>query len=307
MHLGGSPTLGEQAPGDPQVDDAPVGVREAVVDVPALHAILIDFHRYRGREGNWGGRLEGGVGELTRRGPRAGRAQQGLGLWCQTGRGLDDLHPRGVAGVCAPRGLLIGEAGEPSQVTPIGAGWITPISGGQQLAGSGRHRRFQGRDAEANPGLQAAGAGLQHHTRVMPTSAHGGNHLRLRAIQIEQNVASVLVTEEGLQVDVAPFAVAGAQKPDGGRAAQLLRRPQSFARKRLPRLVVNQSDQVQLAGHGGELLANGLQGEKETAVVHDRNFGVEANRRTMNFQRTANCVLTVCLSRGGRPTSISPS
>ena len=88
MHLGGSPTLGEQAPGDPQVDDAPVGVREAVANVPALQAILIDFHRYRGREGNWGGRLEGGVRELTRRGPLAGRAQQGLGLWCQTGRGL---------------------------------------------------------------------------------------------------------------------------------------------------------------------------------------------------------------------------
>src|SRR6266852_6677029 len=56
----------------------------------------------------------------------------------------------------------------------------------------------------------------------------------------------------------------------------------------------------QLARHGGELSANGLQGEKETAVVHDRNSAVETNRRTMNFQRTANCVLTVCLSPGGR-------
>jgi hypothetical protein len=50
------------------------------------------------------------------------------------------------------------------------------------------------------------------------------------------------------------------------------------------------------------LTANGVPSEKETAVFHDRNFAVGINRRTMNFQRTANCVLTVCLSRGGRFT-----
>ena len=53
-------------------------------------------------------------------------------------------------------------------------------------------------------------------------------------------------------------------------------------------------------GRIAELERKGLQSEKETAVVHDRNFAVETNRRTMNFQRTANCVLTVCLSPGGR-------
>jgi len=226
--------------------------------------------------------------------------QQGLGLERQARLGFHDLDPRGVASVCAPRGLLIGEAGESSQVTPIRARRIASISCCQQLAGSGRHRRFQGRDAEANPGLQTARAGLQHHTRVMSASAHGGNHRELCAIQIDENVASIMVTGVGLHVDIASFAVAGAQKSDSSCAAQLLRRPQSFAGKRLSRLLVNQSDQVQLVGHGAELSANGLQGEKETAVVHDRNFGVETERRTMNFQRTANCVLTICLSRGGR-------
>jgi hypothetical protein len=48
------------------------------------------------------------------------------------------------------------------------------------------------------------------------------------------------------------------------------------------------------------LSANGLPGEKETAAFHGRNFAVGTNRRTMNVQRTANSVLTVCLSRGGR-------
>jgi hypothetical protein len=131
-------------------------------------------------------------------------------------------------------------------------------------------------------------------------SAHGGDHRRWRVIQLDENVACVLVASVGLHIDVAAFAVAHTQKADGGSSAQLFRRPKSFAGKRIPGLMVNQTDQVQLAGHGGELFPNGLQGEKETAVVHDRNFAVETNRRTMNFQRTANCVLTVCLSSGGR-------
>jgi hypothetical protein len=53
-------------------------------------------------------------------------------------------------------------------------------------------------------------------------------------------------------------------------------------------------------GHGRKLPANGLQSDKETAAVHDRNSVAERKRRTMDFRRTANCVLTVCLSPGGR-------
>jgi hypothetical protein len=63
---------------------------------------------------------------------------------------------------------------------------------------------------------------------------------------------------------------------------------------------MNQANKVQIIGHGGEMCANGVQSDKETAVFHNRNLEAETNRRTMNFQRTANCVLTVCLNRGGR-------
>jgi len=174
VHLGGSPTLREQALGDPQVHDAPIGVREAVADVPTFHTILIDFHRCRGRDNDWSGRLESRVGMgregKSRPSPRACRAQQGLGVWRQTSLGLHDLDPGGVTGVCAPRGLLVGEAGQPSQVTPAGAGWIASIGRRQQLAGGGRHLRFQGLGAEVNPGLQTARAGLHHHAGVMPVS-----------------------------------------------------------------------------------------------------------------------------------------
>jgi hypothetical protein len=134
----------------------------------------------------------------------------------------------------------------------------------------------------------------------MSMGAHGGDSRRPCVIEIDKNVAGVLVAGVGLHIDVAAFAVAHAQEADRSRRGQLLGRPEPFAGERLPSPVVNQADQVELVGHGGQLAANGLQGEKETEVFHDRNFAVGTNRRTMNFQRTANCVLTVCLSRGGR-------
>ena len=81
---------------------------------------------------------------------------------------------------------------------------------------------------------------------------------------------------------------------------QLGRRPKSFSRKRTACLVVNQADQIQLVGHRRELATDALPGQKKSTVVHDRNFAIEAIRRTMNSQWTANSVLTVCLTSGGR-------
>jgi hypothetical protein len=116
-----------------------------------------------------------------------------------------------------------------------------------------------------------AGTGLQHHARVVSLGAHGGDHRRLRTIQVEENVTRVLVVGVGLQIDVASLPVVPAQKPDGGRTPQLVGRPKSFAGKCLPGLLVNQADQVQLVGHRRELPANGLQGDEESVVVHDRH------------------------------------
>ncbi len=54
-HLEGCPTQREHAPGYPQVNDTPVGLREAVADVPACHTVPIDFRSYRSGHGIWGG------------------------------------------------------------------------------------------------------------------------------------------------------------------------------------------------------------------------------------------------------------
>jgi hypothetical protein len=140
----------------------------------------------------------------------------------------------------------------------------------------------------------------------MSVGAHEVHDRRIGTIQVDENVACVLVSGVGLQVDVASFAVASAQKADGRRIRQLNRRPKSFSGKRAARQVVNQTDQVQFVGHRRQMATDGLPGQKESTVVHDRNCAIEATRRTMNPQRTANSVLTVCLTSGGRFTHCLP-
>lgn len=220
LDLGGSPSLRQQVPGAPQIHNAPVGLRIAFADAPSLDTTPIDLRGCRGGDAEWGRililrcRVGAGRHVWRRRRQGSGRVKQ---VRCSRGQaklGVDDLHPGGVTARCASRGLLIGEAGESSQVTPVGAGAIASIGQRQQLACGGRHGRFQGG------------------------------------------------------------------------------------------LLVNQTDQVQLVGHRRELPANGPQGNEESAVYHDRDFALGPNRRTMNFQRRATRVLTVCLSPGGNLTQV---
>jgi hypothetical protein len=297
----------QQVPGEPQIDDAPVRLREAFADAPSFEARLVDLDGLL--DGDAGGSVQGaraGAGGQDRlgRGPLSGRLQQGLGLWCQTHSRMHKLHPRCVPPPCAAGGLLIGEAGEPSEMAPVGTGRVAPIGARQLSAGRGRDGWFQPRGAEVNPGLQMAGAGLDHHARVMPVGAHGLHHGGRGLIEVDENVARVPVAGVGLQVDLASLAVAGPQKAGDGRVSQLSGCPQPFAGHRPAGVVVNQTDQVQLVGHRRELPPNRLQGEKESAVVHDRHLAVEPNRRTMDFHRTANSVLTDCLSPGAHLTDL---
>ena len=52
-YLGGSPTLPQQVPRDPAIDDAPVRLRKALTDTPSLHTSLIELGG--DRSGNGGG------------------------------------------------------------------------------------------------------------------------------------------------------------------------------------------------------------------------------------------------------------
>ena len=72
LHLNGSHCLRQQVPGDPQVHDAPVGLRETLVDLPSLDATAIDPDGGRRANASWGsirrGRLDlGGRSTIRRR------------------------------------------------------------------------------------------------------------------------------------------------------------------------------------------------------------------------------------------------
>ena len=292
----------EQVSGDPKIYDAPIRLRKAFPNMPSLHAGSVERDGLRGAD--WA-RVCGGPVDRQRRDQRSHRLPDGLqqrrATRRQTCTGMDESHPRGVAIGCASCGFLIGESSEPSQVTPVGAGPIATVEVCQVSAGRGRHGRLQRRGTEANPSLQMAGAGLYYHTGVMSVGAHEVHGCRIGTIQIDQDIASVLVSRVGVNVNVAPLAVASAQKADGRCTHQLSCRPQSFSWKRASGQVVNQADQIQFVGHRREMATDGPPGQKESTVVHERDCAIEATRRTMNLQRTANSVLTVCLTLGGRP------
>ena len=103
--------------------------------------------------------------------------------------------------------------------------------------------------------------------------------------------SGILISGVRLDVRITSFAVARPQKADGAGTGQLRARPEPFTGKGATSLVVNQTDQVQFVRHCSKLPPDGLPGQKESTVVHERNCAIEATSRTMDSQRTADSVL----------------
>jgi hypothetical protein len=68
---------------------------------------------------------------------------------------------------------------------------------------------------------------------------------------------------------------------------------------------VNQTNQVQILRHRRQLAADRLDGEHNSLFFHARHHEIQQDRRTMNFQRTANSVLTVYLTKRGNRSLIN--
>ena len=171
LDLGCRGALHQELPGDPQIQDTPVRRSKALRDVPSLHPGLVDLRRLCCRQAWWRGSRRGSRGRprdevgwsgpLRRqpcwRPPLGSRLQQPSGAASQRCTGVHDLHPGSVTIGCAPLGLLIGESGQPAQVTPVRTAQVATIGAGQLLAGSRRHGGFQRGVAEVNPGLEMPG------------------------------------------------------------------------------------------------------------------------------------------------------
>ena len=191
--LGRRCMLGEQFGGQLEIDDAPIGLREALQNAPTLKPPPIDRCRACGRDAAvwWRSRpeLPWCRNRRNRRIHRrlslcAARKEflSGIqGFLCgggQNGLSMDDLDGRRDTGERAYRRLEIAKAGQTAQVPPIGAGPIAAIALGQEPAQSRGQCRLQRRGADADPSLKVAGTGLEHDTRLISVHAHVLEYVR---------------------------------------------------------------------------------------------------------------------------------
>jgi hypothetical protein len=128
--------------------------------------------------------------------------------------------------------------------------------------------RFQADSTDLNPSLEMAGAGLEHDTGLMPIDSHPFERGGIGVVQIQQDVAGVLVVSIRLNVYVTALTIANVQESYGRLLAQLGGGPEAFARECRSGGVVNQSHQIDIVGHRRELSPDGVQREEQATIKH---------------------------------------
>lgn len=272
--------LSQQLFGDPLVGNAPIGVRESLWNPQPLQPDLIDVAGRRERTGCGDHQFAGArPWQRSGSGDGAGEAADLLpgGLYQRSAIGrqanlrVQESHPGSVPIAPAPERFLIGEPGQPTQMTPVGAGQVASVSVGQLPGDRGGHGRFQADSTDPNPSLEMAGAGLEHDTGLMPIGLHPFERSRIGVVQIQQDVAGVPVVSIGLNVYVTALTIANAQESYSRLLAQLGSRPEPFARECRSGDVVNQSNQIEIMRHRGELPSDGSQREEQATIKHKHN------------------------------------
>ena len=289
----------EQFFGNPQVRDTPIGMRKTLGNLETVQPGLIDRGGLGGRD-DWDGvgrkwsrlRRDMRMWRQKETGKRRGARQsmrrslhQKPAVGGQTSSGMEEFHPRRASGGQAALRLLIGESSQSSQVAPVRASPVCLVQASQVPTDLSRHRSWQRFSANVNPSLKMPRAGLNHRTRFMAIGAHRVEDRWLGVVQIDQNVAGVVVNRIGPEIDVIAFAVTHAEKSYGWLKQELGSGPQPFAGEWLSGVVVNQADEILITatGHGRELLADSSQRKKESriqhsgssaALMHGRGFGV---------------------------------
>jgi len=230
--------LPEQFFGDPEVHDAPIGLRKTWWNLQPLQPASIDCNCL-GSLGCETGRCFTGRSRVLNdrrvwrqpasmgrwRRSEQDRLHQALAVGCQAGGGVVDFDPGRQSAGQAPLWFLVGESGEPSQVAPVGASQIPLIEASQVSADGSCQLGRQRHQADSNPGLKMSRTGLDHGAGFVPVVAHSRQDRGLGAVQIDQNVAGVVVQRVGPEVDIKALPVARAQKSDRGFAQDLSGRP----------------------------------------------------------------------------------
>ena len=167
---------------------------------------------------------------------------------------------------------MIGEAGQPSQMTPTGARQIGMIEVGQVFGDDGGQVGGKRSVADTDPGLQMTRAGAQHQTGLVALGVHASENVGDGAIEVNEDIAGVLVAGERNNIHIEAIPVAAAEKAHGGWLSQQRSGPQPFARADASIDGMDQANEIEVIGHRRELAAHGLESEKETVVIHGNNF-----------------------------------
>jgi len=266
--------LSQQLSGYPQIHNAPVRLGKALQNLPVLYPALID-RRCRGggecgngsRPARAGSQASITIHRVCRHNPHSFRVQQVTGKAGQTRTGMQNFYPGCVASHPA-LWFLIGESSQSSQVAPVGTSRVTSISTGQLFADGCGRCGLQRRRTNMNPRLQVTGARAEQHTGIMSMDTHGFQNLRIRVVQINQDVTGVLAIGVGLDIHIPSFAVTQAKKSNHRATHQLIGRPKAISWKGFLGAVANQTDRVQIARHRRKLASDCLHRNKKSTVDH---------------------------------------
>ena len=305
LHLSWRYVHGEQFSSQPQIDDAPVKLGKAFLNMPTLHPGSIYPRRCVRRQGALLADMQARIDRRRRRGGGwlgdglQGRMQQIVGSTSQDGTSFDDFDPRSRTRGSTAFEFLIGKACQSSQMTPVGASQVASVGVSQLFTNQGGERRFQGRDADVNPSLKMARAGLKHDTRFMAMGSHPRQHIGCGMIQVEENIAGVAILGVREKINVKALEIACTQEAQHHSTCQVSGCPQPFSWSWPVCGGVNQTDEVEIIRHGRELAANRLGHQKESAIEHEHDNAAEASRAFKGFSANGNNPLKpVSQSRG---------
>jgi hypothetical protein len=296
---------GKQFSSEPQIDNAPVNLGKAFLNMPTLQPGSVNTRGCLRRHRTFLADVQARINAMRRRRcgllceGLPGGTQQILGGTGQDSARFDDFDPRSRTRGSTAYDFLIREARQSSQVTPVGAGQIASISVSQLLTDPGGYGRFQGSGADANPSLKMARASLQHHTRLMAIASHERKNLGSGVIQVEKNIAGVAMLGIRLEINIMTLQVACAEKAHHRSAHQQTRIPNPFSWTRFSGEAMNHADEIEIIRHGRELAAHGVPRKKKSAIAHGHENAMEASRNYNDFSANGNYPLnSVSQSRG---------
>jgi len=274
FHLSQRYAHGQQFSSKPQIDDAPINLRKAFLNVPTLQPTLINTHRPLSSHARFLAAVQWSLARMPQR--RCGmlchrlrrRAQQILGGAGQDRASVQDFDPRGRTGNSSTLRLLIGKAGQSSQVAPVGAGPIASVSVSQLSANNRGYNRFHGSGADTNPSLEVPWARLKYHTRLMPMGSHPRQNISGGLIQVQENIAGVAILGVGENVEIKALKITTAQKAQHRCSDQMTHIPHSFPWTNPSSRAMDQANEIEIIGHGRQLAANCVQSQKESVIGH---------------------------------------